>query len=31
MHFKLICAFVQDDKTVAVMNAAREKVQPALR
>jgi len=25
MHFKLICAFVQDDKTIAVMNAAREK------
>ncbi len=25
MHFKLICAFVQDDKTNVVMNAAREK------
>ena len=25
MHFKLICAFVQDDKTNAVMNAARIK------
>ena len=24
MHFKLICAFVQDDKTDAVMDAARE-------
>lgn len=25
MHFKLICAFVEDDKTDAVMEAAREK------
>ncbi len=25
MHFKLICAFVQDDKTNSVMDAAREK------
>ncbi len=25
MHFKLICAFVQDDKTAAVMDAARER------
>ena len=25
MHFKLICAFVQDDKTNAVVKAAREK------
>lgn len=25
MHFKLICAFVQDDKTNAVMKTAREK------
>ena len=25
MHFKLICAFVQDDKTEKVMNAARDK------
>ena len=25
MHFKLICTFVQDDKTNAVMKAAREK------
>ncbi|TFG60737.1 MAG: P-II family nitrogen regulator [Nitrospirales bacterium] len=25
MHFKLICAFVQDDKTNKVMDAAREK------
>ena len=25
MHFKLICAFVQDDKTDAVMDAAKEK------
>ena len=24
MHFKLICAFIQDDKTDAVMDAARE-------
>ncbi|MEJ2575936.1 MAG: P-II family nitrogen regulator, partial [Gammaproteobacteria bacterium] len=23
MHFKLICAFVEDDKTEAVMDAAR--------
>ncbi len=25
MHFKLICAFVQDDKTDKVMSAARDK------
>ncbi len=25
MHFKLICAFVQDDKTDDVMDAAKEK------
>ena len=25
MHFKLICAFVQDDKTNAIMKAARKK------
>lgn len=25
MHFKLLCAFVEDDKTDAVMDAAREK------
>jgi nitrogen regulatory protein PII len=25
MHFKLICAFVEDDKTEAVMDAARAK------
>jgi uncharacterized protein YaaQ len=25
MHFKLICAFVQDDKTNKIMDAAREK------
>jgi len=25
MHFKLICAFIQDDKTDAVMDAARQR------